>query len=60
MNTYELRVSKTYSGEIVDIFMICSDGTEWIIPKDKSNSDYQQYLIDTDGGLLLPESTTAG
>lgn len=24
-------------------------------PADESNSDYQQYLIDTDGGLPLPK-----
>lgn len=24
------------------------------IPVDEANSDYQQYLLDTDGGLPLP------
>lgn len=31
------------------------DGLIFWIPIDESNSDYQQYLIDTDGGLPLPE-----
>lgn len=31
------------------------DGTVWAIPVDEANADYQQYLIDTDGGLPLPE-----
>lgn len=25
------------------------------IPLDESNSDYQRYLVDTDGGLPIPE-----
>ena len=31
------------------------DGAEWWIPEDEANSDYQQYLVNTDGGLPLPE-----
>ena len=31
------------------------DGVEHWIPEDEGNSDYQQYLIDTDGGLPVPE-----
>lgn len=27
----------------------------WSIPLDESNSDYQQYLIDTNGGLPIPK-----
>ena len=34
---------------------ISEDGTSYGIPFDKANSDYQQYLIDTDGGLPIPE-----
>lgn len=30
-------------------------GNQFIIPMSDSNSDYQQYLIDTDGGLAIPE-----
>lgn len=33
------------------------DGTEWFIPFDEGNADYQQYLVDTDGGLPLPKET---
>lgn len=28
-----------------------ADGSVSFIPMDEANSDYQQYLIDTDGGL---------
>jgi hypothetical protein len=27
------------------------------IPFDESNTEYRQYLVDTDGGLPLPEKT---
>lgn len=27
------------------------------IPMDEANTDYQQYLVDTDGGLPLPKET---
>lgn len=30
-------------------------GEEAFIPVDETNADYQQYLIDTDGGLPIPE-----
>lgn len=33
------------------------NGKVWTIPFDESNSDYQQYLIDTDGGLPIPEES---
>ena len=39
------------------IVRIDEDGSEWFIPQDEANSDYQQYLIDTDGGLPLPKET---
>jgi hypothetical protein len=29
------------------------DGSEWWIPPVESNSDYRQYLVDTDGGLPI-------
>lgn len=32
------------------------DGVISQIPVDEANTDYQQYLIDTDGGLPLPKS----
>jgi hypothetical protein len=28
-----------------------------LIPVDENNADYQQYLVDTDGGLPLPKET---
>lgn len=30
------------------------DGSSTWIPSDEANADYQQYLLDTDGGLPLP------
>ena len=33
-----------------------SDGKVWGIPADESNSMYQKYLIDTDGGLPIPKA----
>lgn len=30
-------------------------GEVWLIPFDDANSDYQNYLVDTDGGLPFPE-----
>lgn len=51
MATFELRKTESYSGITVDIVKIDDDGKEWLIPMDEGNSDYQQYLIDTDGGL---------
>lgn len=35
-----------------------TDGVEWWIPSTEENSDYQKYLLDTDGSLPLP--TTGG
>lgn len=32
------------------------DGVISQIPVDEANSDYRQYLIDTDGGLKAPKS----
>jgi hypothetical protein len=33
------------------------NGEVWLIPFDEANTMYQQYLVDTDGGLPLPEKT---
>jgi hypothetical protein len=33
------------------------DGLIWCIPSNPANSDYQKYLVDTDGGLPLPKET---
>ncbi len=44
-------------GEQVTVIQgFASDGTIWNIPADDANSDYRQYLIDTDGGLPIPDS----
>lgn len=32
-----------------------ADGSITWIPADEGNADYQQYLVDTDGGLPLPK-----
>jgi hypothetical protein len=49
---YEIRVSKLIGSSII---RTDDDGKEWSIPEDPANSDYQKYLIDTDGGLPMPE-----
>lgn len=36
---------------ILSIIRENADGSVSTIPVDEANSDYQQYLIDTDGGL---------
>lgn len=33
------------------------DGSISAIPASESNADYQQYLLDTDGGLPLPKES---
>jgi hypothetical protein len=33
------------------------NGNDFWIPFDEANTDYQQYLVDTDGGLPLPKET---
>lgn len=40
-----------FENKIVGIF----EPSIGCIPIDEGNSDYQQYLIDTDGGLPIPE-----
>lgn len=37
------------------LFMVIN-GKEWCVPQDEANSDYQQYLIDTDGGLPIHDT----
>lgn len=49
---YWIRFSKMLGNCII---RIDEDGTEWVIPEDPANSDYQKYLTDTDGGLSMPE-----
>jgi hypothetical protein len=42
---YENRTTIASTGEEVsNIFRIDDDGTEWAIPIDEANSDYQAYL----------------
>lgn len=52
MAKYEILMSEVLGPGLVRIE---DDGTSYGIPFDEANSDYQQYLIDTDGGLPLPE-----
>ncbi len=49
---YEIKVNPLMETTIV---RTDDDGKKWSIPADENNSDYQQYLIDTDGGLPIPE-----
>lgn len=37
------------------ILYVDENGQEFNIPEDLGNVDYRQYLIDTDGGLPIPE-----
>jgi hypothetical protein len=39
------------------VLRIMEDGAVSSIPVDEGNADYQQYLVDTDGGLPLPKET---
>ncbi len=47
--------------EVIEVFGVQSikrtddDGTIWFIPFENENSDFQKYLIDTDGGLSVQE-----
>ena len=49
---YIVKTSEMFGESII---RIDDDGKEWGIPNDPANSDYQKYLIDTDGGLPMPE-----
>ena len=57
MAIFEIRETETVFGVVRDIVKIDDDGTKWLIPVDEANADYQQYLIDTDGGLPTPKQT---
>lgn len=50
MPTYKIKLS-VYGTTVVERD---TDGLISIIPIDDANADYQQYLIDTDGGLPEP------
>lgn len=49
---YQIRISQSLGAVII---RTDEDGKEWSIPEDPENSDYKQYLVDTDGGLPIPE-----
>jgi hypothetical protein len=52
MIEYEIVSSELTEAKIIK--RTIEDIISWI-PMDESNSDYNQYLIDTDGGLPMPE-----
>jgi hypothetical protein len=52
---YEVIVIEKFDGNIVNIKSIDENGKTWCFPLEGSNAMYQQYLIDTDGGLPIPE-----
>ena len=52
MENYELAFN--YEGKLVGVNRLSDNAG---IPIDEGNSDYQQYLLDTDGGLPLPKET---
>lgn len=52
MYEYEIVVSE-FGNAIIK--RTDTEGNISWIPMDERNSDYQQYLIDTDGGLPIPE-----
>ncbi len=49
---YEIKNHEMFGPSITGID---DNGTTWGIPMDETNSDYKQYLVDTDGGLPIPE-----
>lgn len=51
---YEI-ISNDFGGFVIKATN--SDKQEKWIPVDEANADYQQYLIDTDGGLPIPEGS---
>lgn len=53
---YEIRVSQSLGACII---RTDEDGKEWSIPEDSENTDYRQYLVDTEGGLPMPTSEGA-
>lgn len=42
---------------VINIKAVNEAGDVLFIPIDEANTDYQQYLVDTDGGLPLPKET---
>jgi hypothetical protein len=44
MIKFELRKVEIVSTAIEQIVMIEDSGTEWMVPTDPANSDYQAYL----------------
>ena len=52
---YELVYFEGYPDGLWGIIGTEPDGKVWAIPADESNAMYQQYLIDTDGGLPTPK-----
>jgi hypothetical protein len=54
MDKYTLTVNEYGT---VSITRINEDETLTIFLADESNSDYQQYLVETDGGLPIPKES---
>jgi hypothetical protein len=54
MNEYEIVVSEF--GNAIIKRTDSEENISWI-PVDEGNADYQQYLVDTNGGLPLPKET---
>lgn len=54
MYNYEIMIR---NGEPSCIIRTNDSNIVTAIPFDEGNVDYQQYLIDTDGGLPLPKET---
>lgn len=52
---YKIVEIETITGLSIFITRLREDGLTDIFPIDEANADYQQYLIDTDGGLPLPK-----
>lgn len=50
------KITKTIYGDII-ILRKNEDGTVTSFGEYEANSDYQQYLVDTDGGLPTPKQT---
>jgi hypothetical protein len=42
---------------VTNVKAVNKAGDVLFIPIDEANSDYQQYLVDTNGGLPLPKET---
>lgn len=52
MITFEIRSYENYSGSGQDIVKIMDDGTEWMVPIDPDNSDYQAYLAHLENEVI--------